>query len=784
MWLNNPVRPHEASGTSGEKSAINGGLNCSISDGWWDEMADGRNGWTIPASASVEPAVRDRAESAAALDLLTSEIVPTVLPRRRPVVVRVARSGASLLDRPRPTRHRGANGVGLLGAAVPPDDRGLDTALTSRTYRVGSSMSQRLDPPVPALAADDLWRFGEGTHDGLAYLFGAHPDPDGTTFRVWAPSARSVSVIGDFNGWSGEGAPARTVAGRYLVGACRRGAGVGNRYKYRIVTTSGAVLDKSDPFAFATEEPPRTASMITHLDYDWGDGDWMAQTAPRAIATTPRSRSTRSTSDRGATSPVATARSRCSSPTHLERTGFTHVELMPVMEHPFYGSWGYQTTGYFAPTARYGTPQDLMFMIDHLHQRGFGVVLDWVPSHFPTDAYGLAEFDGTHLYEHADPRLGFHPDWKSAIFNYDRHEVRSFLLSSARFWLERYHADAIRVDAVASMLYRDYSRQAGEWIPNQHGGRENLGAIAFLQEFNRRVYLHHPDTFTVAEESTAWPGVTHPTDGGGLGFGFKWDMGWMNDTLEYFRRDPVHRRWHLGELTFRTVYAFTESFVLPLSHDEVVHGKGSLLSRQPGDRWQQFAGLRLLFGYQYGQPGKKLMFMGSELGMPEEWNHEQELPWGLLQHPRALRHPRLGVGAEPALPRRAGAAPRRQLGRRVPVGRRQRRRQQRASRSSGSRPGAAPCWWCATSPPYPAPATGSASPSPAAGRCSSTATTNDSAAVAWGTTASRRTTWPHGHDVSLAIDIPPLAAASSLPSTSTSRATSWPQVPCTHGTGL
>ena len=405
-----------------------------------------------------------------------------------------------------------------------------------------------------------------------------------------------------------------------------------SRYKYRIVTTSGAVLDKSDPFAFATEEPPRTASVITNLDYEWGDGDWMAQRAARNRFDAPISMyevhlgSWRY--EPGGYRALAVQLAD-----YLERTGFTHVELMPVMEHPFYGSWGYQTTGYFAPTARYGTPQDLMFLIDHLHERGFGVVLDWVPSHFPTDAFGLAEFDGTHLYEHADPRLGFHPDWKSAIFNYDRHEVRSFLLSSARFWLERYHADAIRVDAVASMLYRDYSRQAGEWIPNQHGGRENLGAIAFLQEFNRRVYLHHPDTFTVAEESTAWPGVTHPTDGGGLGFGFKWDMGWMNDTLEYFRRDPVHRRWHLGELTFRTVYAFNESFVLPLSHDEVVHGKGSLLSRQPGDRWHQFAGLRLLFGYQYGQPGKKLMFMGSELGMPDEWNHERELPWGLLQYP-------------------------------------------------------------------------------------------------------------------------------------------------------
>jgi 1,4-alpha-glucan branching enzyme len=491
-------------------------------------------------------------------------------------------------------------------------------------------MSPRPEPSVPALAADDLWRLGEGTHDGLAYLLGAHPDADGTTFRVWAPSATSVAVVGDFNGWSGDDAalgpsPAGIWSGRLTT------ARPGNRYKYQIVTASGDTLDKSDPFAFATEEPPRTASVITQLDYDWGDGDWMASRAARNRYDAPISMyevhlgSWRY--EPGGYRALAVQLAD-----YLERTEFTHVELMPVMEHPFYGSWGYQTTGYFAPTARYGSPQDLMFLIDHLHQRGFGVVLDWVPSHFPTDAFGLAQFDGTHLYEHADPRLGFHPDWKSAIFNYDRHEVRSFLLSSARFWTERYHADGIRVDAVASMLYRDYSRAPGEWIPNEHGGRENLGAIAFLQEFNRRVYLHHPDTFTVAEESTAWPGVTHATDGGGLGFGFKWDMGWMNDTLDYVRRDPVHRRWHHSELTFRTVYAFNESFVLPLSHDEVVHGKGSLLSRQPGDRWQQFAGLRLLFGYQYGQPGKKLMFMGSELGMPEEWDHERELPWGLLQN--------------------------------------------------------------------------------------------------------------------------------------------------------
>jgi 1,4-alpha-glucan branching enzyme len=315
---------------------------------------------------------------------------------------------------------------------------------------------------------------------------------------------------------------------------------------------------------------------------------------------------------------------------HVLATGFTHVEFLPVMEHPFYGSWGYQSTGYFAPTARYGTPQDFMGLVDVLHQAGIGVILDWVPSHFPDDAFALATFDGTHLYEHADPRLGVHPDWNSLVFNYGRHEVRSFLASSAEHWLSAYHADGLRVDAVASMLYRDYSRKAGEWIPNEHGGRENLEAISFLQALNAGVYLDHPDVHTVAEESTAWPGVSRPVDAGGLGFGYKWDMGWMHDTLEYFAQDPVHRRWHHDRLTFRGVYAFTENFMLPLSHDEVVHGKGSLLAKMPGDDWQKFANLRLLLAYQYALPGKKLLFMGAELAQRREWDHDGSLDWHLL----------------------------------------------------------------------------------------------------------------------------------------------------------
>jgi 1,4-alpha-glucan branching enzyme len=405
--------------------------------------------------------------------------------------------------------------------------------------------------------------------------------------------------------------------------------GHGDVYKYRIVPAGGgAPFDKADPCAFRAEQPPATGSVVWDLAYDWQDEGWM------------KSRSSANALD----SPISIYEMHLGSwryepggyraiahqlADYIDSTGFTHVELLPVMEHPFYGSWGYQVTGYFAATSRYGTPQDLMYMIDYLHQRGIGVILDWVPSHFPRDSHGLGEFDGTHLYEHADPKEGYHPDWDSLIFNYDRYEVRSFLLSNALFWLDKYHADGIRVDAVASMLYRDYSRKEGEWIPNEFGGRENLGAISLLQLINRAAYARFPDIQMYAEESTAFPSVTRPTDSGGLGFGQKWDMGWMNDTLEYVSRDPVHRHHHHSELSFRMVYAFTENFTLPLSHDEVVHGKGSLLRKQPGDRWQQFAGLRLLYAYQWAQPGKKLLFMGSEFGADAEWNHEQELDWSL-----------------------------------------------------------------------------------------------------------------------------------------------------------
>lgn len=485
--------------------------------------------------------------------------------------------------------------------------------------------------PIRELTEVDRWTFNEGTHPSLYEILGAHIDGSDTVFRVWAPSASRVEVVGDFNGWTdGWGLDPD---GSGIWSGRIPDIGRGETYKYRIVPQDrGLPFDKADPVGFYCQEPPNTASVVWDLDYEWGDGSWMNSRPERNGLNAPISiyelhlGSWRY--EPGGYRAIAHQLSE-----YITELGFTHVELMPVMEHPFYGSWGYQSTGYFAPTARYGTPQDLMYLIDHLHQAGIGVILDWVPSHFPSDAHGLARFDGTDLYEHSDPKLGFHPDWDSLIFNYDRYEVRSFLLSSALFWLDQYHADGLRVDAVASMLYRDYSRKEGEWIPNEFGGRENLGAISLLKLINRAAYARHPDIQMYAEESTAFPMVTHPTHHGGLGFGQKWDMGWMNDTLEYVKRDPVHRTFHHSELSFRMVYAFNENFTLPLSHDEVVHGKGSLLAKQPGDLWQQLAGLRLLYAYQWAQPGKKLLFMGGEFAAFDEWNHENELNWNLLAEP-------------------------------------------------------------------------------------------------------------------------------------------------------
>ncbi len=495
--------------------------------------------------------------------------------------------------------------------------------------------------PYSLLGDEDLYLFNEGSHRRLAEHLGAHPKGKrgGFSFSVWAPNATAVSVIGDFNGWQGSSSPLQPRGSSGIWEGVVPNAKRGQIYKFEITTRNGLVLEKADPFAFRTEVPPLTGSVLWDLDYEWNDADWMATRGRRNALDAPMStyeihlgswrrdpqRPTEPLCYRDLAEPLIE---------YLTSCGFTHVEFLPVMEHPFYGSWGYQVTSYFAPSARQGTPQDLMFLIDQLHQAGIGVILDWVPSHFPGDAFALAGFDGTNLYEHADPRLGFHPDWGSLIFNYDRHEVRSFLASSADHWLRTYHADGLRVDAVASMLYRDYSRQPGEWLPNKYGGRENLEAVDFLKAFNAGVYADHPDVQTIAEESTAWPGVSRPVEGGGLGFGFKWDMGWMHDTLSYLERDPIHRTHHHGEITFRAVYAFTENYVLPLSHDEVTHGKGSLLSKMPGDEWQRFANLRLLLGYQYTQPGKKLLFMGGEFAQIREWAHEESLDWDLLASPK------------------------------------------------------------------------------------------------------------------------------------------------------
>ncbi len=483
----------------------------------------------------------------------------------------------------------------------------------------------------------DIHLFNEGTHRQLHRHFGAHPVDEGVRFAVWAPAAEAVHVVGDFDDWSGEAALTPQGSSGIWSGTVAA-AGIGTTYRYRITAPGGNRVDKSDPVGAAHHPAPSIDSYVADLDHQWHDDQWMLQRGARNSLAAPMSiyemhlgswgrtvtDGRRFPNYRDLADPIAD---------HCLAHGFTHVEFLPLMEHPFYGSWGYQTTGYFAPTSRFGSPTDLMSMVDRLHQRGIGVIFDWVPSHFPTDAHGLAEFDGTHLYEHADPRQGFHPDWNSAIFNYGRNEVRSFLISSAMCWLDRFHADGLRVDAVASMLYLDYSREEGEWIPNRYGGRENIEAIDFLRELNEAVYAEHPDIVTHAEESTAWPGVSRPTYLGGLGFGGKWDMGWMHDTLQYMRRDPVHRRWHHGEVTFRSVYMGSEHYVLPLSHDEVVHGKGSLLDKMPGDDWQQFANLRLLYAMQWFQPGKKLLFMGGELATRWDWSHDGTLDWSLHDIP-------------------------------------------------------------------------------------------------------------------------------------------------------
>jgi len=504
-------------------------------------------------------------------------------------------------------------------------------------------MTENMHYDISLLTEDDLHLFNEGSHFRLYEKLGAHPmkhrDDEGAYFAVWAPDAERVFVMGNFNGWNKESHPLRPRGRSGIWEGFIRGVGKGDTYKFHVQSRfNNYRVDKADPFAFYSEEPPKTGSRVWDPDYTWKDDEWMTRRgtsngsgAPMTVYEIHMGSWMRIPEEGSRSMTYRETAPRLAE--YLRDTGFTHVELLPIMEHPFYGSWGYQTLGYFSPTSRYGTPEDFMFLIDTLHQQGIGVILDWVPSHFPGDEHGLGYFDGTHLYEHDDPRKGIHPDWDSLIFNYGRKEVQSFLISSALFWLDKYHADGLRVDAVASMLYLDYGRKEGEWLPNRHGGNENIEAIALLKRLNEEVYRNFPHVQTIAEESTSWPMVSRPTYVGGLGFGMKWDMGWMHDTLEYLSEDPIHRSYHHDHLTFRMFYAYHENFVLPLSHDEVVYGKGSLLRKMPGNDGEKFANLRLLFGYMYAQPGKKLLFMGSEIGQWDEWYHEASLSWHLLQYP-------------------------------------------------------------------------------------------------------------------------------------------------------
>ena len=497
-------------------------------------------------------------------------------------------------------------------------------------------------PSPEWLTPQDLYLFNEGSHVRLYDKLGAHPTTvngvAGFQFAVWAPNAGYVAVLGDFNGWNRAKNPMAMLGDSGLWQAFVPGVKSGVCYKFHLANRhSGYNADKADPFAFAAEIAPKQASVTWDLDYKWADAEWMKSRGPKIAHDAPVSIYELHLGSwmRDSTPPHLSLGYRAMAPKlaeYVQKLGFTHVEFMPLTEHPFYGSWGYQVTGYFSATSRYGTPQDLMYLIDYLHQHDIGVIIDWVPSHFATDQHALAFFDGSHLYEHSDPRQGYHPDWGSYIFNYDRHEVRGFLISSALFWLDKYHIDGIRVDAVASMLYLDYSRKEGEWIPNQYGGRENIGAIEFLKRFNHEVYTHYPDTQTIAEESTSWPQVTRPPYEGGLGFGYKWDMGWMHDTLKYCMTDPLYRKYEQNTLTFRGIYNYSENFMLPLSHDEVVHGKGPLFDKMAGDEWQKFATLRLLYSYQYFSNGKKLLFMGDEIAQRTEWKHDGSVAWHLLEY--------------------------------------------------------------------------------------------------------------------------------------------------------
>src|SRR3954467_1366766 len=492
---------------------------------------------------------------------------------------------------------------------------------------------------LPTLGEVDLHLFAEGRHERMWEILGAHPRSfktadgvvEGVSFAVWAPNAKGVSLIGEFNHWDGDEAQLRVLGSTGVWEVFWPGLEVGGLYKFRVHGADGSVTERADPMAFATEVPPQTASKVTQSDYTWDDQDWIAQRAAQNPVFEPMS-----TLEVHLMSwrPGLSYRQLADELTeYVVSQGFTHVELMPVAEHPFGGSWGYQVTSYYAPTSRLGDPDDFRYLVDRLHQAGIGVLMDWVPAHFPKDSWALGRFDGTPLYEHSDPRRGEQLDWGTYVFDFGRAEVRNFLVANALYWLQEFHIDGLRVDAVASMLYLDYSRPEGEWLPNIYGGRENLDAVAFLQEMNATVYRHHPGVTTIAEESTAWPGVTRPTHLGGLGFGFKWNMGWMHDTLSYIGKDPIYRGYHHNQMTFSLMYAFSENFVLPISHDEVVHGKGSLWERMPGDAWNKAANVRALLAYMWAHPGKQLLFMGQEFGQAREWSEERSLDWDLLANP-------------------------------------------------------------------------------------------------------------------------------------------------------
>ncbi|HVV08546.1 1,4-alpha-glucan branching protein GlgB [Amycolatopsis sp.] len=524
-----------------------------------------------------------------------------------------------------------------LFAAVLPENPG--------DYRLAADYDGRaieIDDPyrwLPTVGELDLHLIGEGRHERLWDALGAHVrryetahgEVTGVSFAVWAPTARGVRVIGDFNGWDGRGHAMRSLGSSGVWELFIPGLEAGICYKFRILGADGKWREKADPLAFATEKPPKTASVVAESTYEWADDVWLSRREATNWANAPMSVYE---VHLGSWRPGLGYRELADElADYVEETGFTHVELLPIAEHPFGGSWGYQVTSYYAPTSRFGSPDDFRYFVDRLHERGIGVLVDWVPAHFPKDAWALARFDGTPLYEHADPRRGEQPDWGTYVFDFGRNEVRNFLVANALYWLEEFHLDGLRVDAVASMLYLDYSRPEGQWLPNQYGGRENLDAVRFLQELNATVYKRHPGAVMIAEESTAWPGVSRPTHLGGLGFGFKWNMGWMHDTLHYLQHDPVHRSYHHNELTFSLVYAWSENFVLPLSHDEVVHGKGSLWGRMPGDDWNKAAGVRSLLAFMWAHPGKQLLFMGGEFGQEQEWSEERSLDWHLLEQP-------------------------------------------------------------------------------------------------------------------------------------------------------